>query len=152
VKEVEISTEQVEPPDWLPDLDLVASATFDRVGLSHYDIRVLLCDNNRIAELNTEFRDKEGPTDVLSFVDATPTEGADVSGDLAISLPSVDGNAREFDVTPREEFIRVFVHGLLHIAGFEHDGVTIGSVEAETNRMLTLQEQLVTQLREEIQG
>ncbi|MFP4377367.1 MAG: rRNA maturation RNase YbeY [Spirochaetales bacterium] len=151
MKEVDISTEQVEPPDWLPDLKRVASATFGRVGLSSYDIRVLLCNNDRITALNREFRGQDLSTDVLSFVDETPTEGASVSGDLAISLAAVDENAREFGVQAREELLRVFVHGLLHIAGFEHDGVKIGSPEASSNEMLTLQEQLVTQLREEIQ-
>ncbi len=152
MKEVDISTEQVEPPDWLPDLERVASVTFDRVGLSQYDIRILLCDNTRITELNREFRGQIGPTDVLSFVDEPSNDASSVSGDLAISLPAVEENAREFGVPADEEFVRVFVHGLLHIAGFEHNGVKIGSEEAATNTMLKLQEQLVTRLREEIQG
>jgi probable rRNA maturation factor len=149
VKQVEISTEQVEPPDWLPDLQQITEMTCRELGLLEYDIRVLLCGDDYIAGLNSQYREQDGPTDILTFVDDPPSVDNGISGDIAISVESVAAAAFENGIEPAAEGCRVYIHGLLHLAGYTHDGVKLGSQAALTNEMLVTQERLVSRLQKE---
>jgi probable rRNA maturation factor len=157
MKNVELSSDNVEPPDWLPDLRGVASQVYGRIGRTAWDVSVLLCDEPRIADLNQSYRKVSGPTDVLTFSqhEEVPGEvGADgaipIAGDIVISLPTVAANARDYGVSAREEFLRVYVHALLHLAGYSHDGMDLSSPEAAEHPMLGLQERLVASLGKEL--
>jgi probable rRNA maturation factor len=150
MREVELSSENVEPPHWLPDLSAVAAEVFQHLDRSGWDVSVLLCDEARIAALNEAFRKSSGPTDVLTFSRDDERSDDSIEGDVAISLPIVERNATEFGVHVQEEFLRVYVHALLHLAGFTHDGVDLSSREAANHPMLGLQEELVARLYKEL--
>jgi probable rRNA maturation factor len=78
------------------------------------EIAVLIADNHRIQELNRRFRKKNQPTDVLSF----PRESG---GDIAISAEIALDNAGLHGHTPLDELKILVLHGMLHLAGHDHE-------------------------------
>jgi probable rRNA maturation factor len=93
-------------------------------------VTVLLTTDTAIRRLNHEFRGKNKPTDVLSFpADGSfPGSGADkIAGDLAISVPTALRQAMEQGHALSIEIKVLILHGLLHLAGYDH--------EADTGRM-----------------
>lgn len=97
-----------------------------------------------MAKINKEQRGKPVPTDVLSFAVAeelqtlTPKKVSRELGDLIICPVYAAREARRRGVDAREEFIRLVVHGVLHIQGYDHD------TESDEQRMFALQERLVS--------
>ena len=82
---------------------------------------VLLATDATIRGLNREFRRKDKATDVLSFpVDEFPGEAPKQAGDLAISLETAKRQADEHSHTLQMEVKILMLHGLLHLAGFDH--------------------------------
>jgi len=76
-----------------------------------------------MAQLNHTFRHKRGPTDVLSFPanGAKPGRHTDYIGDIAISPETARRNARRFSRTLPAEMRILILHGMLHLAGFDHE-------------------------------
>ena len=68
-------------------------------------------------ELNRRFRGKNRPTDVLSF----PSETPKLAGDIAISAEIAAANAAEMGHSPQTELKVLILHGLLHLAGYDHE-------------------------------
>ncbi len=90
------------------------------------EISVVLCDDPFIQTLNREYRQKDKPTDVLSFAQDDP----EVLGDIVISLPTA---ARQADAAgwPLENEIALLgVHGLLHLLGY-NDETAAGAWEMQ---------------------
>jgi probable rRNA maturation factor len=96
------------------------------VGLEG-DVYVLLADDATLRRLNRTFRWKDKATDVLSFPAAVTTvffgdpEGPGLAGDLAISLEMAARQAARFGHSLRDEVRVLLLHGLLHLAGFDHE-------------------------------
>ena len=78
------------------------------------EIAVLIADNHRIQELNHRFRKKNQPTDVLSF----PSQSG---GDIAISAEIALENAGFYGHAPLDELKILVLHGMLHLAGHDHE-------------------------------
>lgn len=90
-------------------------------------VTVLLTTDSAIRRLNRQFRGKNKATDVLSF----PTEGAfpgsgdeQIAGDLAISVPTALRQAIDQGHAVSTEIKVLILHGLLHIAGYDHEADT----------------------------
>lgn len=82
------------------------------------DVSVLVMDDAGIRRLNREFRRKDQATDVLSFP-APPETGA--AGDLAISLETAARQAVVLGHPVNVEMKVLLLHGLLHLAGYDHE-------------------------------
>jgi probable rRNA maturation factor len=95
-------------------------------------VDILISGNRRLQELNRLFRRKNQPTDVLSF---PRTEG----GDIAISFPIAQQNARRYGHSPAAELKILILHGMLHLAGHDH--------ETDRGRMARIEARLRGQLR-----
>ena len=93
-----------------------ATAALTCLKLDKAELSVLLTDDEGIRQLNRIHRHKDKPTDVLSF----PMGDAVLLGDIVISLPRAEAQAEEFGCTVAEEQGRLFVHGLLHLIGYDH--------------------------------
>jgi len=89
------------------------------VGLEG-DVEVLLTGDAELKRLNRSFRGKNKATDVLSFP-AAPEIAHVHAGDLAISLDTAERQAEEFGHSLRDEVRILLLHGLLHLAGFDHE-------------------------------
>ena len=85
-------------------------------GLVPGDISYLFCDDAYLLEQNIAFLHHDTFTDIITF---DKRVGEIVSGDLMISLERVAENARKFSVSFEEEFLRVMVHGTLHLCGYK---------------------------------
>jgi probable rRNA maturation factor len=85
------------------------------------EISVLFCDDAAIADLNTRYRHRAGPTDVLSFEqNGQLAEGPRLLGDIVISLEMVARNCAGNRLRMRPEIDALFCHGLLHLLGYDH--------------------------------
>ena len=148
INTVEISSENAEPPSSDAHIHEYCVAVMDELGAEGWELSVLFCDDHRIAELNKHYRHKEGPTDVLSFpqIDEAPRKNAETIylGDVVISVDSLRKNAREYGSSDVAELARLLVHGILHLAGYDHDG------NDPDQEMLIVQERILASLREEI--
>ena len=99
-------------------------------------------DDASIAELNSAWRQKTGPTDVLSFAaldDADDwMEGPSIElGDIVVSLESARRQAKEHGHSLQRELRWLVSHGLLHLLGWDHPD------DASLAAMLALQERLL---------
>lgn len=88
-------------------------------------VSVLLTGDEEIRRLNREFRGKDKATDVLSFPagdSANPRSGrARVAGDLAVSLETAAREAAQRGHALEVELRVLLLHGVLHLAGFDHE-------------------------------
>jgi probable rRNA maturation factor len=83
------------------------------------EVSVLLTNDKTIRDLNKRFRRKNKATDVLSFPAADLENG--IAGDLAISLETAATQAESFGHTLKEEVKILILHGILHLAGYDHE-------------------------------
>lgn len=87
-------------------------------GCARLDLSVVLGNDEFVAELNQAWRDKAGPTDVLSFPQDGP-EGP-LLGDVVISVDTAARQAREHGHALDVELQVLLVHGLCHLLGHDH--------------------------------
>jgi probable rRNA maturation factor len=87
------------------------------------DISVLLATDTTIRTLNRDFRKKDKATDVLSFPadEDQPGVASKLAGDLAISLDTAARQAEEHEHPLQVEVKILLLHGLLHLAGYDHE-------------------------------
>jgi probable rRNA maturation factor len=83
-------------------------------------VTVLVTTSTELRSLNQRFRGKDKPTDVLSFPAEMISRGR-FAGDVAISADIAAKNARRLGHTPAEEIKVLTLHGLLHLAGYDHE-------------------------------
>jgi probable rRNA maturation factor len=77
-----------------------------------------------MADLNSKYRGKEGPTNVLSFPQPDQQESASrpyLLGDVVICVDRASDDAKELGYSDREMILYLLVHGILHLVGFVHD-------------------------------
>jgi probable rRNA maturation factor len=93
------------------------------LSLEEKELSVLLVNDQKIKNLNQSFRDKNTPTDVLSFPQFEDEEGFDsiLLGDVVVSLETAQWQAKEHGLTFEEEVVLLITHGLLHLLGYDHE-------------------------------
>jgi len=91
-----------------------------RAARLHGAVNVLLTSNRELRALNSRFRGKDRPTDVLSFPPVFGLMNA-FDGDVAISAEMASQNARLLGHSPAEEVKILALHGMLHLAGYDHE-------------------------------
>lgn len=96
----------------------------DTVLGKNYTLSLVFVGDTRSRNLNKEHRDKNKPTDILSF---TLT---DSEGEIFINLKRARMNAKKHGATELKFLKRLFIHGLLHLKGMDH-GSTMDSEEAK---------------------
>lgn len=85
---------------------------------------LLFTGSDEIQVINREYRDKDQPTDVISFA-YHETEDFDIGpydtlGDIVISLERVVEQAKEYNHSDKRELFYVLTHGILHLLGYDH--------------------------------
>ena len=115
--------EEVPLPSWAKEADGFIQKVLQELGHTSWEVSLLFCSNRYIKALNSQYRDKDEPTDVLSFAlgETDSGTGRYVAGDIAVSLDALAENARFFGVSQDEELRRLLIHGILHLAGEDHD-------------------------------
>jgi probable rRNA maturation factor len=80
-------------------------------------VHVILCSDYFIRKLNARFRGKPYPTDVLSF----NYDEEELLGEIYISLQRGKIQAKRYNVSYSSEIRRLFIHGMFHLLGFDHE-------------------------------
>ncbi|HTS65873.1 MAG TPA: rRNA maturation RNase YbeY [Candidatus Acidoferrales bacterium] len=91
----------------------------------------LITTDAELRRLNRTFRGKNYPTDVLSFPSGEAAPGPRL-GDLAISSQRARAQAREIGHTTEQEIYVLMLHGVLHLAGLDHETDAGGMARAES--------------------
>jgi len=105
------------------------------------EMTVRIVDERESAELNSRYRGKEGPTNVLSFAaEAAPGPGGEESlpfGDVVICAAVVAREAREQGKRVAAHWAHMVVHGALHLQGYDHENARdAGIMEARERALL----------------
>jgi probable rRNA maturation factor len=127
----------------VPDLSEAALVRFlaraQRAAGLRGSVNVLVTSSRELRALNSRFRNKDEPTDVLSF---TPMPGPliGLAGDIAISAEIAAKNAQHLGHSTAQEIKILVLHGILHLAGYDHesDGGGMARKEARLRKSLAL--------------
>ncbi|MCI1244983.1 MAG: rRNA maturation RNase YbeY [Bacilli bacterium] len=108
----------------------IAKAAFDLLGVkTNYEIDVSLVDDETIHRINRDYRKVDKVTDVISFAfndDKNPNDQINdpaverILGEILICLPQAKRQANEIGNGLERELSFLFVHGLLHLLGYDH--------------------------------
>lgn len=113
-------------------IEMVAASHSRRVGNLHY----LFVNDEEILQANRQFVNHDYYTDIITF---DYSRGDRISGDIMISLETVESNAVRYSVTYFRELLRVIIHGVLHLVGINDKGPGEREIMEEAeNRALTL--------------
>jgi len=92
------------------------------------ELSLVLTSDKEIQKLNYRYRGKNKATDVLSFSMIEGEVGLVHStclGDIVISLDTAKKQAQEYNVNLYQELLRLLIHGILHLTGYDHENVSI---------------------------
>jgi len=109
----------IQAEDWPDYGDLIARAV-DSVAAElesprEGELSVVLSDNAQVQVLNRDYRDKDKPTNVLSFPQSGP-----LLGDIILARETVQAEAADKGVNFEAHLIHLVMHGWLHLQGFDH--------------------------------
>lgn len=117
----------------------------------------MVVNDAHMREINFEFRHKDKATDVLSFPQHLPEEirgtkppsdtPSPYLGDLVISSETTRTQAKRFGVPVQAELIRLITHGILHLIGYDHEGVPAREAQAMRRREKAIRDSIDTWLR-----
>jgi probable rRNA maturation factor len=117
-------------------------------------VNVLVTGSAAVRSLNRQFRGKNKATDVLSFPALAPSvakpRGRSMqAGEIAISADIAAHNAIRFGHSPAQEIKVLTLHGILHLAGFDHerDNGEMAKKEAKLRRALRLPAALIERVK-----
>ena len=130
---------EVEADDWtaaLPEVEAVVErAATAALGRIEGDVVVLLTDDAAVRDLNGRFRDKDKPTNVLSF--PAPESAAPHLGDIVLAYGVCVDEAVAQKKTLADHLSHLVVHGVLHLLGRDHeDDAEAEEMEAEEREIL----------------
>jgi probable rRNA maturation factor len=122
VELMNVSSESAVPSQ--ADFELWGNAVLQELNQSEQDVElgIRLVSEDESAELNSNFRNKQGPTNVLSFTyGVMPAEAQhNLLGDLAICSQVVIREAQQQQKTASAHWAHMTIHGILHLKGFDH--------------------------------
>ncbi len=137
-------------PDLESSLKSALTKTFKRLNVKvNYEVDLTLVDKETIHQLNYEYRKIDRPTDVLSFAFL---EGEDpisniknprilrLLGDIFIAGEVAEKQAEELGHSLKREIVFLFIHGLLHLLGYDHQN------EEEAEKMYALQREIIQEV------
>jgi len=96
-----------------------------------YNLTLIFTSPAKIKKLNTIYRDKEEATDILSF----PVSSEE--GEIYICLSEVRRQAKDFDRTYENFLVFLFIHGCVHLKGYDHGG-TMERIEAKIRKQFEI--------------
>ncbi|MGB4098435.1 MAG: rRNA maturation RNase YbeY [bacterium] len=121
--------------DTIP-LDKLLESICEYLNLPDGDIEITLTTDKEIKRLNNQYRQKDVPTNVLSFPQFSWKAPLDIQdqirssfeednrplwGEIILSIETIEREANEQQVNFTDELIRICIHGMLHLFGFSHE-------------------------------
>ena len=140
------------------EIKRTVNACLDHVGCPYEaEVNVLITDNEAVRKLNSENRNIDAPTDVLSFplIDysepadfdfteedeielCNPDTGELMLGDIVISIDKVRSQAEEYGHSEKRELLFLVCHSMLHLFGYDHE------TDTEREEMEKIQKGILT--------
>ncbi|HKY09267.1 MAG TPA: rRNA maturation RNase YbeY [Candidatus Binatia bacterium] len=103
-------------------LKKTAQSILALVGQADAELSLVLVGNAEMRKLNSRYRRKDYPTDVLSFPIEDDSAGPDrLLGDVVISIEKADEQAKQRGRTRNEEIVTLLIHGVVHLLGYDHE-------------------------------
>lgn len=122
------------------------NAVLEYLEIDNWELSVVITDAETIRRLNWDFRESDYATDILSFPqegDVQP-DGFFYAGDLVFCPEQIDANCHRFKEEPETEWLRLIIHGVLHLSGYTHTGY-------ETDDpMIRYQEEILQELKNRV--
>ncbi|MCR4633108.1 MAG: rRNA maturation RNase YbeY [Erysipelotrichaceae bacterium] len=133
--------------EYYPLLEEYYDKTLQVLGLhDDYVLSLILCGPITIRRINRDYRQKDAVTDVISFAlldddDMVEYEDRVELGDIFINRRRVLSQAEDYGHSVKREFVFLFVHGLLHLLGYDHMN------KEDEEKMFALQKKIVGDLK-----
>ena len=110
------------------DRDLISKSCLHNYKYQSVTFDIVFTNNEEIHRINKEYRDKDAPTDVITFAmfaDSNEEEryilDDDINlGEIIISLDKIEVQAKENNIKFKDELFYIISHGILHLLGFDH--------------------------------
>ena len=124
---------EIEKKEWRselhnPENDIVALSGKICEVLSldkEYELSLLMTGDDVIKELNCKYRNKDKPTNILSFpyinCESDEIQGISFLGDLAVSYETIKKESEKQSKEVRDHFLHMVTHGVLHLLGYNHE-------------------------------
>ena len=82
-------------------------------------LEIIFTNEDEIIGINSKYLNRDYVTDIISFrYDEDDTNQA-IEGSLYCCTPRIEEQSRELKIKPRDEYLRIIIHGLLHLAGYD---------------------------------
>jgi probable rRNA maturation factor len=122
VSELTVDLQRMTDADGIPTDDAFGQwARKAWLGDDPSEVTIRIVDVDESAELNSQYRGKSGPTNVLSFPFEAPAGiTVPLAGDLVICAPVVEKEAKDQHKTLAAHWAHMVVHGMLHLQGYDH--------------------------------
>jgi probable rRNA maturation factor len=103
------------------------------------EVGLMFCGDTKMRELNERYLHRKGTTDVISFPMGDEIEGRHVLGDIVISAARAKLDAARDGMTVADKVRQLCVHGLLHLAGYDHETpADARRMDARARKLLTM--------------
>jgi probable rRNA maturation factor len=104
----------------------IGNSVLEKEGKKDIAFNLVFVSSDRIKELNKTYREKDNPTDVLSFENKEEfvlpsSESKRELGEILICPEQVAINAKSLNIDFEEEICRLMIHGILHLLGYDHE-------------------------------
>lgn len=116
---------------YISNIAKVVLEDFPALKNTEVELALMLTNDDHIRRLNKEFRGKDKPTNVLSFPDSkiNPKDLLEIRqnreyiyiGDIACSYETISRESKECGLEFQDHFAHMFVHGILHLLGYDHE-------------------------------
>ena len=122
-----------------------ASVILNALDYPDSELSILIVDDQQIAQLNRQYLNRKGPTNVIAFC-MRQGQFSDIApnllGDVVISADSAQREAQSAAISMQDRFDQLLIHGTLHLLGYDHEN-TVGEalrMEKKANELLQLLE------------
>ncbi len=150
MNKVTVSAEEVPAPLLSGAVESFALKVLEEIKRENWELSILFCGDKTIADLNRKYRNKNEPTDVLSFNLGETIKNGDetiyLPGDnvrnneVLEAIDTLSENAKYFQISEDEELRRLLIHGILHLDDMDHE------TNEKDEPMLVLQENILNKL------
>ncbi len=116
----------------------------------NFNCNLILTNDDQVQELNNQFRGQDKPTNVLSFANIDSQDFEDILndeddvslGEIFVALETLQKEATEKSISLEHHFAHLFIHGILHLLGFDHqideDAEEMEQIEVEILQKLNI--------------
>ena len=127
----------------IKELDKIIQFACKHMKVENPLLNIIIVDNEKIREINREYRNKDAVTDVISFAfeEVSDFEYSDIRflGEIYISYERCVSQAADYGHSVKREFCYLAVHGLLHLLGYDH------MTDEDKKEMRTLEEEILNE-------